>query len=82
MSTVMVRVERESHRTLKAISARTGQPMQDILAMAIEQYRRTRILKETNEAFARLRTRAVDWKAEQSERRLWESALADGLENR
>jgi hypothetical protein len=79
MSTVMVRVDRESHGKLKELSARLGKPMPEVLAAAIEQYRRTELLKATNRGYARLRRKTADWRQETKERGAWDATLADGL---
>ena len=55
--------------------------MQAVLERAIESYRRQRLLEEANAAYARLRSSPSAWSQEQKERRMWESTLADGLEN-
>ena len=54
--------------------------MQKVLEKAIEAYRRKRLLEGGNEAYAALRKDAKAWERELSERRLWESTLADGLD--
>ena len=55
--------------------------MQAVLERAIESYRRQRLLEEANAAYARLRSSPKAWSQEQKERRMWESTLADGLED-
>jgi hypothetical protein len=54
--------------------------MQELLEKAIETYRRKRLLEGGNQAYAALRNDAKAWEQELSERRLWESTLADGLD--
>jgi hypothetical protein len=56
--------------------------MQSLLDEAVEQLRRLKFLAQANAAFAALKADPKAWKAELDERRLWESTLSDGAENR
>lgn len=56
------------------------QPMQTIVSMAIEAYRRARMFEEANAAFAMLRNDPPAWKEELKERTSWEATLEDNLE--
>ena len=53
--------------------------MQTVLDEAIEQYRRDRFFRELDDSYARLQLKPKAWQDELDERRLWESASADGL---
>ena len=75
-----VRIDPEIHRMLKESARREGVTMQEILRRALETYRRRLILKETNAAYAVLRTNPKirsAWKGEQEE---FEGTLGDGLD--
>jgi predicted kinase len=76
----MVRVTQRTHEVLRKLAEETHQPMQEIVAQAIEQYRRQRILEATNEAYAALRNDAQAWQEIEEERTLWEATLMDGLD--
>ena len=52
--------------------------MQEVLARAIEEYRRLRFLKEANVAYAALQRNARQSRDEAKERSLWDATLADG----
>jgi len=52
--------------------------MQDILAKAIEGYRRARFLEAANAEFSALRSRPKEWQSELAEREVWDSTLSDG----
>jgi hypothetical protein len=55
--------------------------MADILAKAIEEYRRQRFLQGLVEDFASLRSRPEAWEEELREREAWDATLADGLQD-
>jgi hypothetical protein len=73
-------VSAKTQATLRALSGETGLTMQEIVAEAVEQYRRQRNLELTNQAYAEIRSDSDAWAAEVSERRAWETTLADGIE--
>ena len=80
MSTT-IRISAAAHATLRQISTATGQTLQTTLEGAVELLRRQRFLVEVNSGYARLRQDREGWSEEQAERDLWESTLADGLED-
>lgn len=80
MKTVTVRVPSEVRRTLQQLAGASHRSMQSVLAQAIEEYRRRRVLDGTNEAYARLRSRPDQWAEEEGERRAWEATLSDDLQ--
>jgi hypothetical protein len=79
MSGLTVRINDSAHATLRALSKRRKEPMQAILAQAIEDYRRKTLLEDANRAYAALRKSPKAWGEEQEERRAWDATLADGL---
>ncbi len=81
MESTTVRIRKDTRDLLRELSAQSGAPMQEVLAKALEAYRRQRILVETNRAYAALRKDPKAWKELQEERREWDSTLLDGLEN-
>jgi predicted transcriptional regulator len=80
MSTT-IRISKAAHDALRQVSTATGQTLQATLEQAVELLRRQRFLAEVNSGYARLRCDEAAWAEEQAERDLWESTLADGLEN-
>ena len=80
MKTQIVRISSETHSRLKAMASASGETIGEILAKAVDVYRRKMVLNDANGAFARLKERKELWKDEQNEREEWETALADGLE--
>lgn len=75
-----VRVDEQTRASLRSISKQTGKSMQQIVADAVEKYRRWLILERGNAAWARLKADPKRWAEVESERRLWDRALRDGLE--
>ena len=80
MPSANVRIDAETHEVLKRLAEQDGEPMQSILAKAVERYRRARFLEGANADFAALRKRSKDWQDELAEREAWDSTLSDGRE--
>ena len=81
MPSTTVRLNVDSWETLRRIAKESGRPLQEILAEAIEQYRRKVFLEQANTEYAALRAQPEGWAEELAERRPWESTLLDGLED-
>lgn len=81
MSRTTVRVRPETHVMLQHLASEMNESMQDVLAKAVEAYRRQRILQLTNEAYAALRADPEQWSEVLRERRAWDAALLDGLQD-
>ncbi len=79
MST-MVRVTDETRVALRYLAEDMNEPMQQILAKAVEAYRRQRILEQTNAVYAALRSDRQAWQEILDERAEWDVTLTDGLE--
>ena len=77
----LVRVSEETHRHLQVLADEMGASMQDVIADAVEAYRRRRILEQTNAGYAALRADSAAWAEELAERHVWDVTLADGLED-
>jgi predicted transcriptional regulator len=80
MTSRTVRVDQETWEALHELAKQRGEPMQSVLARAIEILRRQYILEKTNAVYAELRTDSRAWRVEQEERREWDATLADGLD--
>ena len=81
MATSTVRINEKAREDLRAIASQTGEAMADILAKAIEEYRRKVFMEQFNAAYAALRSDSKAWQQEQGERAAWDAALGDGLED-
>ena len=76
-----VRIRSETRETLRQLERETGYRTTELLARAVEQYRRSVILGLTNTAYGALRADPDRWADLQAERDEWDTTLADGLEN-
>jgi hypothetical protein len=80
MASATVKIDAETYAKLKAAVAETGEPMIEVLAKAVEGYRRRTFLEGLNVDFAVLRNNRRAWAEEQAERAAWDATLADDLE--
>jgi hypothetical protein len=60
---------------------RRGKSIESVLDRAVEHYRREAFLRDANLDFAALKRDCKAWDEELAERKLWEPALLDGLED-
>ena len=81
MPTATVRVTAETRAILKEMARESKQPMQRLIARAVEQLRRQMVLEHANDRYAALRARGGKWEEELEERRTWETTLDDDLES-
>lgn len=75
-----VKVNAETYAKLKETVAETGEPMIEVLAKAVETYRRRKFLEGLNADFAALQNDRRAWAEEQAERAAWDVTLADDLQ--
>lgn len=78
MGATTIRIREETREALRELESHTGQGPQDLLARAVDQFRRSLILAETNVAYARAAAAADNELAAEIEE--WDATLADGLE--
>ena len=81
MSGTTVRISSRSAEILKKIAKEKGESLQHVLDEAVEAHRRSLILRETNNAYTRLKNDSELWDEEKSERDLWAVTLTDGQED-
>jgi hypothetical protein len=80
MAGATVKVNAQTYAKLKEAVAETGEPMIEVLAKAVETYRRRTFLDGLNADFAVLRKDRRAWAEEQSERAAWDATQADDLQ--
>lgn len=80
METTMIRVRSDIRELLRDLAHEQGTSMQDILARALEEYRRALIFDQADRSYAALRADPIAWTEELEERAAWDGTLADGLE--
>ena len=78
MPSANVRIDLRTHQALKHLAEQQNASMQDILARAIESYRRATFLAGANGDYGALRSRPKEWQGELAEREAWDSTLRDG----
>jgi predicted DNA-binding protein len=81
VATSTVRIPDRTRQTLADLSSETGESLQDIIAAAVEQYRRNRILEQANQAYAALKSDPEAWQKLLDERSEWDDTLADDLDD-
>jgi predicted CopG family antitoxin len=80
MPSTTVKVSAETYAKLKEAVAETGESMIEVLAKAVEAYRRQTFLEGINADFAALRNNRQAWAEEQAERTAWDETMADDLQ--
>jgi hypothetical protein len=78
MSGTTVRIRDETREALRELENQTGQGPQELLARAVDQFRRSLILAETNVAYGRMRAEAPE--EIDAELRELDGVLADGFD--
>lgn len=81
MATSTVRISESAHEHLRQIATQTGEPMADVLAKAIEDYRRKIFMEQFNAAYAALRADPKASQEVEEEQAAWDATLGDGLED-
>ena len=81
MAQTTVRIDERTRDVVRALAAETNQSMQQLLARAVEAYRRKLILEQTNAAYGALRKDPEAWAEMLKERAEWDATLLDGLED-
>ncbi len=80
MAGTTVRISAATQAALRELARDCNESMQEVLAQAVEAYRRERMLRQSNEAYSRLRADPRAWQDLEEERAAWDSALAGGLD--
>src|SRR5262249_12176448 len=80
MPTPTVRISAASHQLLKDLAEQTGQTMMEVLAKALDAYRRKLFFQQLNAGYAELRADPEAWAEHLAERKLWDATLMDGLD--
>jgi len=77
MPTQSVRIREETRDNLRDLEELTGQSQIELLARAVDSFRRSLVLAETDCAYGALRGDEDAWAEVQAERRAWEATLSD-----
>jgi predicted transcriptional regulator len=79
MASTTVRVTEHTHALLRELAEATGEPLQQVLEEAVEQYRRERFFANLHAAYERLAADRTAWQDELAERAELDGTVADGL---
>ena len=79
MPTTTVRIREETYRALREMAEESEISISELIAQAVENLRRQRLLERSNAAYGALRADPAAWEMEQEERRAWETTLQDGM---
>ncbi len=81
MATTSVRVDPSTHAVLRDLSRQEEKPIGQVVAEAVEQYKKDKFWRELEEDYERLRADPEAWQDYQDEMALWDSTSNDGLES-
>jgi hypothetical protein len=76
-ATTTIRVPAHVRDVVQELAAALGRTQQEVVRDALEEYRRTQLLRSMNAAFAHLRGDPEAWSAVLAERADWDEALDD-----
>jgi len=82
MARTTVRMTEETRAVLRELARESNETMQQVLAKAVEAYRRRWILERHNAAYSALRADPEAWREVLEERAAWDVTLADGSQER
>jgi hypothetical protein len=77
----MVRISEKGNAILRRIAEEDNKTLQAVLDDALQVYEKQRFFKDLNTAYQALRADPDAWREELQERALWETSLADGLDD-
>lgn len=81
-NTVTIRIDRETHETLRRLAEQSGETMSQVAARAIERYRRESFIENANRAWKKITDQDPSAQDEYLEiQRQLEGTLNDGLED-
>ena len=80
MATPSIQISEQSHRILRELAEQTGQAVEAVLEKALDAYRRKLFFAQLNAGYAALRADPDAWAELESERKLWDATLMDGLD--
>jgi hypothetical protein len=80
MAQSTVNLTDSTHRVLQALSAQTGKSIPEILAKAVEEYRRKVFFEGLDRDYAALKADPEAWAEELQERQLFANTLMDAID--
>lgn len=73
-------ISEASHRIIREIAEESGQSVSEVLDRAVDAYRRKVFLEAVNAGYAAMQAEPESWGEHESERKLWDATIGDGLE--
>jgi hypothetical protein len=77
----MVRISERTRETLREMARSQQESMQAVLERAVEEYRRKKFFEDLDAAYAELQKDPETWASYQTELKVWDATLMDGLDN-
>lgn len=74
-----MRVDRATHQLVDEMARHLGTSMQEVVAQAVESYRRQIIIEEANSAYVRMRASPAAEEEFERERAVFEQVLGEGI---
>jgi len=81
VGTTTVRIPRKTHEQLRKLAAELGQPMTDVIAAALEEYRRELFFRQVEEDYRALQADPVAWREYLEDHEELDGSLMDDLED-
>ena len=78
--TSTVRINRETYNDLKDLAKKQQKSMQQIIDLAIKNYKKIEYFHELNLSYSRLKENSELWEEEIEERNIWDTTLLDDLQ--
>ncbi len=77
----LIRISENAFEMLRQLEQESGDSKQVIIEKVLERLMRENLLKKGNEAYEELRRNPKAWQEEIEERKVWQQADTDGLED-
>ena len=78
--TLMIRISEDAKEYLQQLAKERGQSMTRVIQQLLEEHRDRRFFEGLDADYKALRNDKESWDQEKKEQALWDTALADGLD--
>jgi hypothetical protein len=80
--TKSILISEVSRQVLNSLAVESGKSLQEVLDLAVEEYRRKVFLDAVSAGYGELRADPEAWAAHLEERKAWDSTLMDGVDSK
>ncbi len=80
-NSAIVRINREDKKILEQLSKETGKSIPKVIHSLVEDFYKRHFFSGLKSDFAKLKERKADWQETLSENKIFEGAIADGLDD-